>query len=198
MPTHFPSISTNDADVFVLYDFFFLSFMQSLFCIQNHFKVGILFLMTIKNCIEQNKKNHSIGFIIVAACVMTFEARDSAAKVVPARFKLSTTTRANAPRINSARRTTGNTFFFSLAVFNHICGKWKFCCFCIALPVFHRMLIVCLPKCYLFVSVLNSQFATTIYCFLQFIFRPTHSSGYVIDTCRWIANGSLGQSIGCV
>lgn len=30
------------------------------------------------------------GFIVVAACVMTFEARDSAAKVVPARFKLST------------------------------------------------------------------------------------------------------------
>ncbi|ERL87370.1 hypothetical protein D910_04765 [Dendroctonus ponderosae] len=31
------------------------------------------------------------GFIVVAACVMTFEARDSAAKVVPARLKLSTT-----------------------------------------------------------------------------------------------------------
>ncbi|KAF5281640.1 hypothetical protein FQR65_LT14614 [Abscondita terminalis] len=30
------------------------------------------------------------GFIVVAACVMTFEARDSAAKVVPARFKMST------------------------------------------------------------------------------------------------------------
>ncbi|KAL0271551.1 UNVERIFIED_CONTAM: hypothetical protein PYX00_008609 [Menopon gallinae] len=29
------------------------------------------------------------GFIVVAACVMTFEARDSAAKVVPARFKPS-------------------------------------------------------------------------------------------------------------
>lgn len=28
---------------------------------------------------------------MVAACVMTFEARDSAAKVVPARFKMSTT-----------------------------------------------------------------------------------------------------------
>lgn len=28
------------------------------------------------------------GFIVVAACVMTFEARDSAAKVVPARFKM--------------------------------------------------------------------------------------------------------------
>ncbi|KAJ8978130.1 hypothetical protein NQ317_014185 [Molorchus minor] len=33
---------------------------------------------------------NSKGFIVVAACVMTFEARDSAAKVVPARFKLST------------------------------------------------------------------------------------------------------------
>ncbi|XP_066138773.1 uncharacterized protein [Euwallacea fornicatus] len=31
------------------------------------------------------------GFIVVAACVMTFEARDSAAKVVPARFKMSST-----------------------------------------------------------------------------------------------------------
>lgn len=31
------------------------------------------------------------GFIVVAACVMTFEARDSAAKVVPARFKMSAT-----------------------------------------------------------------------------------------------------------
>ncbi|XP_063931211.1 uncharacterized protein LOC135143266 isoform X2 [Zophobas morio] len=30
------------------------------------------------------------GFIVVAACVMTFEARDSAAKVVPARLKMST------------------------------------------------------------------------------------------------------------
>ncbi|KAF2347417.1 hypothetical protein FHG87_021830, partial [Trinorchestia longiramus] len=27
------------------------------------------------------------GFVIVAACVMTFEARDSAAKIVPARFR---------------------------------------------------------------------------------------------------------------
>lgn len=30
-----------------------------------------------------------LGFIVVAACVMTFEARDSAAKVVPARFKMN-------------------------------------------------------------------------------------------------------------
>lgn len=29
------------------------------------------------------------GFIVVAACVMTFEARDSAAKVVPARLKMN-------------------------------------------------------------------------------------------------------------
>lgn len=42
-----------------------------------------------------------VGFIIVAACVMTFEARDSAAKVVPARFKLSTTRTSS-----SSRRTT--------------------------------------------------------------------------------------------
>lgn len=50
---------------------------------------------------------HSIGFIIVAACVMTFEARDSAAKVVPARFKLSTNTRGNGSRLNSAMRPSG-------------------------------------------------------------------------------------------
>lgn len=52
-------------------------------------------------------KLENIGFIIVAACVMTFEARDSAAKVVPARFKLSTNSRANGTRMNSSRRTTG-------------------------------------------------------------------------------------------
>ena len=34
---------------------------------------------------------HISGFIVVAACVMTFEARDSAAKVVPARFKFNNT-----------------------------------------------------------------------------------------------------------
>lgn len=38
---------------------------------------------------------------------MTFEARDSAAKVVPARFKLSTNSRANGTRMNSSRRATG-------------------------------------------------------------------------------------------
>ena len=35
------------------------------------------------------------GFIVVAACVMTFEARDSAAKVVPARFKFNNTIKAS-------------------------------------------------------------------------------------------------------
>ncbi|XP_049779665.1 uncharacterized protein LOC126176550 [Schistocerca cancellata] len=34
------------------------------------------------------------GFIVVAACVMTFEARDSAAKVVPARLKVTGSARA--------------------------------------------------------------------------------------------------------
>lgn len=42
---------------------------------------------------------------------MTFEARDSAAKVVPARFKLSTNTRGNGTRMNSSRRTTGKANF---------------------------------------------------------------------------------------
>uniref|UniRef100_T1GEQ7 Uncharacterized protein n=1 Tax=Megaselia scalaris TaxID=36166 RepID=T1GEQ7_MEGSC len=43
------------------------------------------------------------GFIVVAACVMTFEARDSAAKVVPARFKStgSSSCRSNAKTSNS-------------------------------------------------------------------------------------------------
>lgn len=53
---------------------------------------------------------------------MTFEARDSAAKVVPARLKLSTNTRGNGARINSSRRTTGkklkaHTVVSSLFVF---------------------------------------------------------------------------------
>lgn len=41
---------------------------------------------------------------------MTFEARDSAAKVVPARFKLSTNNRGNGARLNSSRRPTGKIF----------------------------------------------------------------------------------------
>ncbi|EAT43463.1 AAEL005128-PA [Aedes aegypti] len=45
------------------------------------------------------------GFIVVASCVMTFEARDSAAKVVPARFKLSSNNR-NASRNTASRRST--------------------------------------------------------------------------------------------
>ncbi|XP_058466321.1 uncharacterized protein LOC131439393 [Malaya genurostris] len=48
------------------------------------------------------------GFIVVASCVMTFEARDSAAKVVPARFKLSGTAR-NTSRSNASRRSTSTS-----------------------------------------------------------------------------------------
>lgn len=59
-------------------------------------------------------RNGFLGFIIVAACVMTFEARDSAAKVVPARFKLSTNNRANGNRMNSSRRTTGKAIINTL------------------------------------------------------------------------------------
>ncbi|XP_052859732.1 uncharacterized protein LOC128266982 [Anopheles cruzii] len=48
------------------------------------------------------------GFIVVASCVMTFEARDSAAKVVPARFKLSGHgTARSSSRQNTSRRSTG-------------------------------------------------------------------------------------------
>ncbi|XP_035788368.1 uncharacterized protein LOC118464809 isoform X2 [Anopheles albimanus] len=46
------------------------------------------------------------GFIVVASCVMTFEARDSAAKVVPARFKLSSQSNRNPSRQNTSRRST--------------------------------------------------------------------------------------------
>lgn len=51
---------------------------------------------------------------------MTFEARDSAAKVVPARFKLSTNSRANGTRMNSSRRTTGKAIIFSTTLHNTI------------------------------------------------------------------------------
>lgn len=44
---------------------------------------------------------------------MTFEARDSAAKVVPARFKLSTNSRGNGTRMNSSRRTNGKYCIYS-------------------------------------------------------------------------------------
>lgn len=61
------------------------------------------------------------GFIVVAACVMTFEARDSAAKVVPARFKPSlnlsshrASTKSSYPsksfqRMESKRNTSSQT-----------------------------------------------------------------------------------------
>ncbi|XP_037933150.1 uncharacterized protein LOC119667882 [Teleopsis dalmanni] len=51
------------------------------------------------------------GFIVVASCVMTFEARDSAAKVVPARFRAGgsskTTVRSNQSSSASTRRAMG-------------------------------------------------------------------------------------------
>lgn len=53
------------------------------------------------------------GFIVVAACVMTFEARDSAAKVVPARFKLSGT-RNNTRSSSSNRRNTSGVYCLSI------------------------------------------------------------------------------------
>ncbi|XP_054734596.1 uncharacterized protein LOC129242061 [Anastrepha obliqua] len=52
------------------------------------------------------------GFIVVASCVMTFEARDSAAKVVPARFRpgaggSKSTVRSNQSSATSQRRAIG-------------------------------------------------------------------------------------------
>ncbi|XP_046809119.1 uncharacterized protein LOC111689830 isoform X1 [Lucilia cuprina] len=54
------------------------------------------------------------GFIVVASCVMTFEARDSAAKVVPARLRAGTgskmTVRSNQSSSASQRRAIGMQF----------------------------------------------------------------------------------------
>ncbi|XP_076755203.1 uncharacterized protein LOC143425987 [Xylocopa sonorina] len=48
------------------------------------------------------------GFIVVAACVMTFEARDNAAKVVPARFRFNQTSTIKNPRNQRNRRSTSS------------------------------------------------------------------------------------------
>lgn len=71
----------------------------------------LLLVFRVEHHFEHILKFQSVrfikGFIIVAACVMTFEARESAAKVVPARFKLSIGNRNNAPSTsthNSTRR----------------------------------------------------------------------------------------------
>ncbi|KAJ8678598.1 hypothetical protein QAD02_014385, partial [Eretmocerus hayati] len=52
------------------------------------------------------------GFIVVAACVMTFEARDSAAKVVPARFRFnqgSTLKNTKQSQRNNRKSTSSQT-----------------------------------------------------------------------------------------
>ncbi|XP_063995494.1 uncharacterized protein LOC135172912 [Diachasmimorpha longicaudata] len=48
------------------------------------------------------------GFIVVAACVMTFEARDSAAKVVPARFRFNQNSTLKYGRHQRPRRSTSS------------------------------------------------------------------------------------------
>ncbi|XP_015112282.1 uncharacterized protein LOC107037957 [Diachasma alloeum] len=48
------------------------------------------------------------GFIVVAACVMTFEARDSAAKVVPARFRFNQGSTLKYARHQRPRRSTSS------------------------------------------------------------------------------------------
>lgn len=50
------------------------------------------------------------GFIVVASCVMTFEARDSAAKVVPARFKVNPGQRGRSGGQGSRRTTSKHIF----------------------------------------------------------------------------------------
>ncbi|XP_031837289.2 uncharacterized protein LOC116429043 isoform X1 [Nomia melanderi] len=50
------------------------------------------------------------GFIVVAACVMTFEARDNAAKVVPARFRFNqTSTVKNMKNLRTRRSISSQT-----------------------------------------------------------------------------------------
>ncbi|XP_017885128.1 uncharacterized protein LOC108627998 [Ceratina calcarata] len=48
------------------------------------------------------------GFIVVAACVMTFEARDNAAKVVPARFRFTQASTIKNTRNQRNRRSTSS------------------------------------------------------------------------------------------
>ncbi|XP_011498501.1 PREDICTED: uncharacterized protein LOC105362713 [Ceratosolen solmsi marchali] len=48
------------------------------------------------------------GFIVVAACVMTFEARDSAAKVVPARFRFSQASSLKTTKSQRNRKSTSS------------------------------------------------------------------------------------------
>lgn len=58
------------------------------------------------------------GFIVVASCVMTFEARDSAAKVVPARFKISTGRSRSGG--TGSRRTTSKQIFRKNTIFQDL------------------------------------------------------------------------------
>lgn len=48
------------------------------------------------------------GFIVVAACVMTFEARDSAAKVVPARYRFNQASTLKGAKSQRNRRSTSS------------------------------------------------------------------------------------------
>ncbi|KAL7048214.1 hypothetical protein ACKWTF_003266 [Chironomus riparius] len=65
------------------------------------------------------------GFIVVASCVMTFEARDSAAKVVPARFKLSTNSRGRNSGPGSRRTTTSVQSSDSRKTSTGQSGRWE-------------------------------------------------------------------------
>lgn len=89
------------------------SFIAYHVCVEREFSVLFLFK----------------GFIVVASCVMTFEARDSAAKVVPARFKLSSGGRS---RSSGGRRTTSKQIFRknTKETFLLFFIKTAFPCFC--------------------------------------------------------------------
>lgn len=55
---------------------------------------------------------------MVASCVMTFEARDSAAKVVPARFKMGGSGSGTRSGRSSGRRTTSKHVFRKISSFS--------------------------------------------------------------------------------
>lgn len=69
------------------------------------------------------------GFIVVASCVMTFEARDSAAKVVPARLRAGAgskmTVRSNQSSSASQRRAIGKFLYLLFFCFKNLIQGWK-------------------------------------------------------------------------
>lgn len=72
---------------------------------------------------------YSKGFIVVASCVMTFEARDSAAKVVPARFKMNSGRNRNSGGPGSRRTTSKQIFRKNTKNFSKFLRRFQFSVF---------------------------------------------------------------------